>query len=141
MKTVTIYIDGVFDLFHYGHVNMFIQAIELTKKEYGECDICLIAGVVIDKDVESYKRTPILNYIERVNIVSSCKYVNKVIPAVLYLTDQFIDLYNIDLVFHGNDSEQAEFFKVPRERGIMRYLQYTNGISTTDIINRCKKLI
>lgn len=139
MKTVTIYVDGVFDLFHFGHVNMFIQALNLTKKEYGECEIFLIAGVVIDKDVESYKRTPILTFFERVNIVSSCKYVNKVIPAVLYLTNEFIDSNNIDLVFHGNDSEQAEFFKIAIDRGIMRYLQYTNGISTTDIINRCIK--
>ena len=136
-KTKTIYIDGVFDLFHIGHVNMFINAIKLTKEENLDCEVILIAGVVSDEDAISYKRKPILTYDERSSIVKSCKHVNKVIPAVLVLTEEFLEENNIDLVFHGDDDQQEKFFKIPRERGIMRYQPYTQGISTTDIINRC----
>lgn len=137
MEIKTIYIDGVFDLFHYGHVNIFKNAIEMTKQEYPNHTIILIAGIVLDNDVESYKRKPILTFLERSEIVKSCKYVDIVIPAVLYLTDDFLNINNIDLVFHGDDAQQSEFFKVPIDKKIMRYLPYTSEISTTDIITRC----
>ena len=42
----------VADLFHYGHVNFLKQCSELGD--------CLIVGIHSDKDVESYKRKPIL---------------------------------------------------------------------------------
>ena len=63
----------------------------------------------------------------------------KVIPAVLHIDKSFIEKHNINIVIHGDDDEQAEFFKVPREMGIMRYVPYTKGISTSDIIRWFKE--
>jgi len=70
MKKVLI--DGVFDLFHYGH-------IELFKKIKESNDYIIVAGIISDKDVESYKRVPILKMEERAFMVESCKYVDEVI--------------------------------------------------------------
>ena len=51
-----IYCDGVFDLFHNGHINHFKQIKQLYPNSY------LIVGVVSDSDASSYKRIPFFNY-------------------------------------------------------------------------------
>ena len=49
-----IYVDGIFDLFHVGHVKMF----KYIKERWVGCS--LIAGVINDKTAEDYKRLPII---------------------------------------------------------------------------------
>jgi choline-phosphate cytidylyltransferase len=139
MSTIRVYVDGVFDLFHYGHVRIFQQVREHFSKKYPDKQIYIIAGVVLDEDVMKYKRKPIMSYEERKEVVSACKYVDETIEAVLVLSNEFIDHYHIDEVVHGDDSEQYDFYKVAIERKIMTYLKYTKTISTTDIISRLKK--
>jgi len=99
---VIIYVDMVADLFHLGHV-------EILRKSKDLGDI-LIVGVHNDSDVETYKRTPILTMEERIKIVESCKYVDRVIPnAPLQITEDYLREYNIDFVVHGDDiSEETK---------------------------------
>jgi glycerol-3-phosphate cytidylyltransferase-like family protein len=79
---------------------------------------------------------------ERVKSVSGCRYVDEVIPnAPLAMDRQWIESHKIDLVLHGDDfSREMEqlCYKAPIELGIYRTVQYTAGISTTDIIARCQ---
>lgn len=64
---------GSFDLCHYGHVLMFKEC-----KEY--CDF-LIVGVQSDPSIDrSEKSVPIQSHKERIGIVESIKYVDRVIP-------------------------------------------------------------
>ena len=51
-KMKTIYLDGIFDLYHRGHIESFKQCLEMGDK--------LIIGVISDKDAEGYKRRPII---------------------------------------------------------------------------------
>ena len=133
---VRVYMDGVFDLFHIGH----LEAIKKCK-EFGDI---IIIGVISDLDASSYKRNPIINEIDRVKIISALKLVDKVIfPAPLILNEDFIINNNIDLVVHGfsnpNDyNTQKEFFRVPINMGIFRQIDYYPKISTTDIITTIK---
>ena len=129
-KLKVVYVDGVFDLFHSGHLAFLRQA-----RKYGDI---LLVGVVSDKDVESYKRKPIIKYKERVEMLQACRLVDKVIPAELRITKDFITKNNISVVVHGDDDEQEEFFRIPREMGIMKYVSYTKGISTTQLIKTLK---
>ena len=126
-----IYVDGVFDLFHHGHVNMLRQARELGDS--------LIVGVVSDEDALSYKRSPILSLEERTGVVRGCRYADEVITAELVIDEAFLRRHQIDKVVHGDDSDQSEFFAVPLEMGIMHYLPYTGSISTTDILGRIRQ--
>ena len=127
--TTTVYVDGVFDLFHAGHINFLKQA-----KLLGDY---LIVGIISDEDVESYKRTPVISFNDRYTMLENCILVDKIIPkSPLIITEKFIKTHNIDLVVHGNDSAQEDFFKIPIEKGIMKYVNYTTHISTTMIINR-----
>ena len=50
-----IYCDGIFDMFHYGHIEHLRKAKTLYDNVY------LIVGIVNDKDAKGYKRQPIMN--------------------------------------------------------------------------------
>ena len=121
-----VYSDIVGDLFHIGHINMFKQA-----REYGDY---LIVGVHSDKTVESYKRKPIISENDRYEIIKNCKLVDEVI------TQDYIKENKIDVVIHGDDNSFSENYKVPIEMGIMKYVKYTEGISTTKIIGRINEI-
>ena len=127
-----IYTDIVGDLFHYGHINLLKKA-----KELGDY---LIVGVMSDKLVEGYKRKPIMTLEERVQLISSCKYVDEIIPeAEAPITHDFIKKHKIDIVIRGDDMSPESlsyWYKVPIELGILRMIPYTKGVSTTDIIDR-----
>ena len=124
----------VADLFHFGHVNFLRRA-----REHGDF---LLVGIHADEVVESYKRKPILTLDERVAAVEGCRYVDEVIPnAPLTVSREWIEENEIDIVMHGDDFTddlQELCYRTPIEMGIFRTINYTPGISTSEIIARCK---
>jgi phosphoenolpyruvate mutase len=128
------YVDMVADLFHSGHVN-------LLKKAKTLCNY-LIVGIHNDKTVEEYKRLPICNMQERIAVVESCVYVDKVLPnAPLRVTKEYLDYYNIDIVIHGDDLSEASIELMYSEiKDKLKLVLYTQGISTTNILNRTNLL-
>jgi len=123
-----IYVDGAFDLFHEGHINLLKRAAS-----YGK----VIVGIHDDDFVASYKRRPYIPQQTRYEVVRACRYVERVIEGVGMVTDEMIEDYQIELVIHGNDfnDEQTLFhYKIAIERGILKYLPYTKGISSTQLI-------
>jgi len=58
-KPTRIYIDGIFDLFHRGHVEILRKA-----KNYRN-NTTLIVGVISDSVATNYKREPIYNEEDR----------------------------------------------------------------------------
>ncbi len=130
-----VYVDMVADLFHYGHVEFLKKARSLGDD--------LLVGIHADDAVASHKRSPILTMDERVASVMGCRFVDEVLPDAPWRIDRgWIEKYSIDLVVHGDDySEEAlkQTHSVPMEMGIFRTVPYTPGISTTQIIRRCKE--
>jgi len=130
-----LYADMVADLFHYGHLE-FIKNIYLHKKK----DDLVYIGIHNDIEVESYKRKPILTMEERIKVLESCKYIDKIIPnAPLIVTKEYIDLHKIDYIFIPNnrkDEEIDNWLEYPKKLYMVKIIPYTNSISTTDIINR-----
>jgi len=128
-----VYADIVGDLFHVGHINMFKQA-----RQFGDY---LIVGVHSDKTVESYKRTPIINENDRYELIRNCRLVDEIVEnAPIIITRDYIKEHDIDLIVHGDDTSEAfnEQHKIPLEMGIMKYVKYTRGVSTSEIITRIK---
>lgn len=127
-----VYIDGVWDLFHAGHLECLRYAKTLFK------EVILVAGVVSDLDAASYKRTPIFSENDRRNIIEQIRYVDEVVfPAPLTVTNDFLDSNKIDIVVHGfaNDNDrkiQAPFFEKIGSR--FREIPYTGRISTTQLM-------
>ena len=127
-----VYCDIVGDLFHIGHSRLFEKC-----KSFGDI---LYVGICSDELVESYKRKPILNSVEREEIIRNHKLVDKTfIDCPCPITKEFIEENNIDMVVHANDMDQDTldiWYKVPIKMGIFRTVSYEKNISTTIIINR-----
>ena len=128
--------DGVFDLFHRGH----LEAIKKTRKVAGENGTVII-GVVSDIDTESYKRKPIINEIDRAEIIKNIKDVDKVIfPCPMKVT-RILDKHGIDIVVHGfsnEDFEKQDHFQEIIDLGKFKYQEYYKETSTSDIIKQIK---
>ena len=127
-----IYVDMCGDIFHYGHVRFLEKA-----KQLGDI---LLVGIHSDKTIESYKRTPIFTMEERIEIVKANKWVSKVIEdAPLYITEEYINKHNIDLIAIPSNRTHEEIQKmciIPYNKNILRFIEYTEEISTTKIIER-----
>ena len=92
-----VYCDGIFDLFHFGHLNHFKKIITLFSEP-----IILVVGVISDNIATNYKRKPIVDESSRLKIIKSCVYVNDTfITDELIMTEEFLTKFNIDFVVHG----------------------------------------
>jgi len=150
-----IYTDGIFDLFHRGHIEYLKACKNIFRNFEGKWEeeeerkeeekVFLIVGIVNDKDATGYKRIPIYNENDRYEIIENIKCVDKIIKdAPLIITEDFMDLHKIDYVIHSfsntnDEGAQDEFFKVPIKMGKFKKIQYYSSISTTDIIKRIKE--
>lgn len=134
-----IYCDGIFDLFHAGHVTTFKYIKNMEKNAQ------VIVGIISDSDAESYKRKPIISEQHRKIMIEGCKYVDEVIPnAPLIMNEEFINENSIDLVVHGfydpsDAKKQAAFFELPSSLGKFKEIPYSYIESTSDIIRRTGK--
>src|SRR5690349_17025086 len=88
---------GTFDLFHIGHVNILRRARE-------QCDF-LVVGVSTDKmNYDKKARYPTINEAERLAIVESSRYVDKVFfEHSLDLKIDYIREHGADVLFMGDD--------------------------------------
>lgn len=135
-----VYLDGIFDLFHRGHIESIKQAKFLEK------DVYLIIGLISDEDARKYKRSPIISFDDRLEIIKSIKYVDKVIEkAPLFINKKFLVDNNIDIVVHGfydekDKNKQIKFFDDLIIEGKFKEIKYYDKISTTEIINRINKI-
>ena len=131
------YTTGVFDMFHIGHLNILKRAKE-------QCDY-LVVGVTTDELCMKRKnKLPIICEAERVEIVESIKYVDKVV--LQYDMDKIKPVieHNVDAVFVGSDWKgtaawneyEKEFAKVGCA---VVYLEHTDGISSTILRERLNK--
>lgn len=138
-KKLIGYTTGVFDLFHIGHLNILRNA----KKN---CDK-LIVGVTTDELVILTKnKKTVIPFKERVQIVRSIKYVDRVISQ--YDLDKFRawERLKYDVLFIGDDWKGNERWieyekKLKRVGAKIVYLPYTKNTSSTMINSFIKKAI
>jgi cytidyltransferase-like protein len=129
---VVVYMDGVFDLFHRGH----LEAIRKAKNV--RPDVHLIIGLCGDFEVTEYKRKPYYSEDDRYQILSSIKEVDQVVfPGPLVITKEFVDKHKIDIIVHGfadtkDIEKQMTFFEQVREK--FETLPYYTPISTSQLI-------
>lgn len=123
------YTTGVFDLFHIGHLN-------ILKKAKEQCE-CLIVGVSTDELVQNYKnKLPVIPFEERVEIVKSIKYVDKVVAQEN--RDKYSAWENLqfNVMFVGDDWKGNKLFEELEHQfksvGVdIVYFPYTQGTSST----------
>lgn len=123
------YTTGVFDMFHIGHLNILRRAKE-------QCE-SLIVGVTSDDLCYQRKhKFPIINEKDRMAIVESIRYVDKVVPQTDMEKILAVRKLGADAVFVGSDWKGTESW-IQYEKDFASvgctvvYLDHTDGISST----------
>lgn len=133
------YTTGVFDLFHIGHLNLLKRAKE-------KCEF-LIVGVTTDEEtLRIKKRSPIIPFEERFEIVNSIKYVDRTVSECN--TNKLLawDRYKFDVIFKGDDwkgtkrwlAYEKEFSK---RRVAVIYFSYTKNTSSTLLTKALREVV
>ena len=122
------YTSGVFDLFHIGHLN-------ILKNAKSKCDF-LIVGVTIDELVSYKKKSSVIAFEERIEIVKSIKYVDKVVPQRNIDKFDAWEKYKFNKIFVGSDWEGTDEWKkyehsLSKHGVVFEYFPYTEGTSST----------
>ena len=121
------YLSGTFDLFHVGHLN-------LLRRAKAQCDY-LIVGV---HDSGAWKgKETFIPFEERMQIVASCKYVDKVVQSCREDSEAW-NLWHYDKLFVGSDYKGTERFnryeEYFKDKGVeIIYFPYTQSTSSTQI--------
>ena len=101
--------QGVYDMFHIGHLNLINHA-----KEY--CDY-LIVGVSTDELVQREKgKTPIIPFEERIEIVKAIKYVDEVVTQHDKNKLAAWKKYHFNKMFVGSDWQGTPQWKAFEEQ-------------------------
>ena len=98
-----VYVPGVFDVFHVGHLN-YIQSAAKQGDE-------LIVGVQEDRSVLLHKGTRLVNSLpERIAIIEALRCVDSVISYTDVFQGAILDAFNIDVFVCGKDyGSNSEF--------------------------------
>lgn len=135
-KRKNVYVIGVFDMLHRGHIEFLKKAKDLGER--------LIVAVNGDNMVTSYKRQPIYSEIDRLEIIKSIKFIDEAFIIKGYDNKEYIEKYNIDIIVHGDDWDREGYInqiRVTEEYLQQHYVElklvpYTNGVSTSKIIKK-----
>ncbi|KAF9764119.1 putative ethanolamine-phosphate cytidylyltransferase [Nosema granulosis] len=128
-----VWLDGCFDVFHYGHANAIRQA-----RAYGDY---VYVGIHSFEDIEKNKSLPVMLDDERYEVLKSCKWADEVVMNTPYVTEMsIVKKFGCSLVVHGNDivtdvDGHDTYHKVKAE-GSFKTVNRTMGISTTEIVGR-----
>jgi len=134
-RTVRVYADGVFDLFHLGHMRQLEQA----KKAFP--DTYLLVGVTGDQETHQRKGLTVLSGAERAETVRHCKWVDEVVENCPWIvTPEFLEKHQIDYVAHDDipygADEGDDIYAPIKKEGKFLVTQRTEGVSTTGIITK-----
>ncbi|KAK8604896.1 hypothetical protein V6N13_082361 [Hibiscus sabdariffa] len=133
-----VYIDGAFDLFHAGHVEILRKA-----KQLGDF---LLVGIHTDHIVREHRGMPypVMHVHERSLSVLACRFVDEVIIGAPWeVTKDMITTFNISIVVHGTIAEsntllpgETDPYAVPKSMGIFRFLESPKSLTTSSVAQR-----
>jgi len=139
-----VYMDGAWDMFHAGHIQILKKA-----RQFGDY---LIVGIHNDQLVNKLRGSnmPIMNLQERCLSVLGCKYVDDVlIDAPWVITREMIASLNISAVVHGTHDddilkkddilEMGLPYEVPIELEIFHKVESELDLSVMEIAHRIEK--
>ena len=112
----TVYMAFSTDVIHSGHLRLIELAAKLGR---------VIAGVLTDEAVVSYKRYPLLDYAERAAIIGNIKGISEVVPQDTLSYVPNLRKYRPNIVVHGDDWQQGLQQSVREET--LRELQSYGG--------------
>lgn len=132
-----VFTNGCFDILHPGH----ISTLEFAKK-HGDV---LIVGVNSDLSVKKIKGKgkPVMREDERVKMLLACRFVDYVVIFNEETPLRIIEMIKPHVIVKGGDWKGKKIAGedvVKKYGGKIIFAPYLQGISTTEIIKRIKKL-
>ena len=131
-----VYVGMSADIIHHGHVNILKEA-----SKHGN----VMVGLLTDEAIRSYKRAPIIPYVNRKVVIEYLQNIYTVVPQNTLDYSENLLKYQPDYVVHGSDWKTG-VQKRTRDKvlsviqawgGELIEPEYTKNISTTHIIQRC----
>lgn len=133
----TVYVAMAADILHPGHMNVIKVA-----REYGD----IVIGLLTDKAIEEYKRSPWMKYDERKAVVENIKGVSRIMAqdSLDYVAN--LRALKPDYVVHGDDwrngvqteTRQRVIDALKEWGGKLIETPYTAGISSTALMERMR---
>lgn len=135
MKKIIGYVSGIFDLFHIGHLNRIKGAKTI-------CDY-LIVGVATDEFAMTMKPKPIIPFSQRIEIISSIKYVDEAVPIKTLNKYQVWQEHKFNILIVGDDNQRETLKEYEhlliKEAVRIYYHPRTDDVSTSEIFKRIKQ--
>jgi len=133
-----VYVIGVFDLFHRGHVELLRRSKAMGKK--------LLVSINGDDMVAAYKTRPFFSEEDRLAVVRACMYVDEAFIIRQFDNQQVLIDYEVSAIVHGSDWAEDSYLQqicvtrdfLDKHNIEMLFIPYTEGISTSDIIRKIK---
>ena len=125
MKKKRILVDMSATIIHHGHIRLLKKA-----SRYGKVIVALTRDIEVKKNKGYY---PELNFKSRKEILSSIKYVDRVIPSNFLVNEKYLKKNKIDILIHGTDSPHGI-----KNKNKLIILPRTKGISSSKIRKRVK---
>lgn len=128
----TVYVGMSADLVHPGHLNVL-----KTAATYGSVTV----GLLSDQAIASYKRLPYMTFEQRYEVVSSLRYVDRVVGQETLDYVPNLRRLRPDFVVHGDDwrtgvqrqTRQRVIDTLAEWGGELIEVSYTQGISSTQL--------
>lgn len=140
-STVRIFLNGCFDLMHVGHFNALRQAKAFFQQR-GYSNVVMVAGIHSDEEISRQKGPPLMDDDERIAVLQATKWVDEMVTCLPYtsMSVKMADALSVDWICHGDDMPVCRsgggMYTDAIERGRFQILKRTEGISTTQILQR-----
>jgi D-beta-D-heptose 7-phosphate kinase/D-beta-D-heptose 1-phosphate adenosyltransferase len=124
---MVVFTNGVFDLFHFGHLVFLERARQLGTR--------LVVGVNSDESARALKGPgrPIVSHFDRLAIIQSLRCVDEAHVFHELTPAELIERLNPDLVVKGGDYRADQVVSCGRKVAIIPFVK---GYSTSDILKR-----
>lgn len=130
-----VFIGGVWDLFHIGHLNAIEKA-----KTFGDI---LIVAVSTDELIYSYKNIfPVFSFKERLAIITALSCVDIAIGQTRLADVDLLKALKVDIFVTGTDWKNKSvpgYFWI-KENIKMKYISRTKGISSSVIKSKLQSM-
>lgn len=137
-RPIRVIADGVFDVFHVGHANLFRQV--KTELLPPWCEVYAIARTCGDADAVALKSRPLQDESTRREMLRHCRYVDEVIFELAWsTTPELCWKHKVDFVAHDavpydmGCNDDGDLYGWAKRANMFLATQRTSGVSSTDL--------
>ena len=137
-RPIRVIADGVFDLFHVGHANLFRQVKAELLPPW--CEVYAIARTCGDADAAQLKCRPVQDEVTRREMLRHCRYVDEVIFELAWsTTPELCEKHKVDFLAHdagvyaAGSGPDADLYGWAKRERMFLETKRTPGVSSTDL--------